>query len=248
MTKSKADQESSLIEHLLELRNRLIYCLICIGIIFLCIFPFANDIYSYIASPLIKVLPNNANMISIGIISPFLTPVKMSFMLSLYLSMPFLLYQIWAYIMPALYKNEIAIIAPLLISSIVLFYLGLLFCYFIVFPLALDFLINAGPQVSTTTPDISAYLSFVLKISFAFGLAFEVPIATVILILTNVCSVESLKKNRPYVFIGAFVLGMLLTPPDVISQVLIAIPMWLLFELGLFISTFLIVKKNKIKK
>jgi sec-independent protein translocase protein TatC len=195
--------------------------------------------------PINNVLPQGSNIIAIGVISPFLTPVKMALIMAVYLAMPYLLYQIWKFVAPALYKHEKQMIMPLVVSSTVLFYAGLLFSFYIVFPVIFGFLSTIGPSIVDFTPDIQYYLDFVLKVSFAFGVAFEVPIATILLIMFGATTIENLKKNRPYVVIGAFILGMLLTPPDIISQTLIAIPMWLLFEAGLIFAPFFTSKEDK---
>ncbi|RUM77014.1 MAG: twin-arginine translocase subunit TatC [Candidatus Thioglobus sp.] len=224
------------VQHLIELRDKLLHSVIAILIVFLGIFPFANEVYSFIAAPIINVLPADTNIIAIGVISPFLTPLKMALIFAVYLAMPYLLYQIWSFIAPALYKHERQMIIPLIVSSTILFYAGILFSFYVVFPVIFGFLSSVGPSIVDFTPDIQYYLDFVLKVSFAFGIAFEVPIATILLIMFNITTIEKLKNNRPYVIIGAFILGMLLTPPDIISQVLIAIPMWLLFEAGLIFA------------
>lgn len=226
----------SLVQHLIELRDILLHSAIAILVIFAGLFPFANEVYGFIAAPIISVLPSGSNIIAIGVISPFLTPLKMALIIAVYLVMPYLLYQIWSFIAPALYKHEKQLIVPLVISSTILFYAGLLFSFYVVFPLIFGFLSSISPSVVDFTPDIQYYLDFVLKVSFAFGVAFEVPIATILIIMFNMTTIEKLKKNRPYVVVGAFVLGMLLTPPDIISQTLIAIPMWLLFEAGLIFA------------
>lgn len=234
----------SFIEHLLELRDRLVRSIMIIAIIFAIIFPFSNEVYEFVALPILQVLPKDAGLIAIGVISPFLTPLKMSLIFAVYLAMPFLLHQIWSYIAPALYKHEKKMAVPLLVSSTVLFYCGLAFSYYVVMPVVFGFLTSIGPKVVSVTPDIQFYLDFVLKMSFAFGVAFEVPIATILLLIGGVTTVEKLSKQRPYIVIIAFVVGMLLTPPDVISQILIAIPMWLLFEGGLLVYRFLIPKSK----
>lgn len=231
------------VQHLVELRNVLLHSVIAILIIFIGIFPFANEVYGFIAAPIINVLPEDTNIIAIGVISPFLTPLKMALIIAVYVAMPYLLYQIWSFIAPALYKHEKQMILPLVVSSTILFYTGLLFSFYVVFPVIFGFLSSVGPNIVDFTPDIQYYLDFVLKVSFAFGVAFEVPIATILLIMFGITTVEKLKSNRPYVIIGAFVLGMLLTPPDIISQTLIAIPMWLLFEAGLIFAP--LFKQNK---
>jgi sec-independent protein translocase protein TatC len=236
MTSERKKEEMTFVQHLIELRDKLLHSVIAILIVFLGIFPFANEVYSFIAAPIINVLPADTNIIAIGVISPFLTPLKMSLIFAVYLAMPYLLYQIWSFIAPALYKHERQMIIPLIVSSTILFYAGILFSFYVVFPVIFGFLSSIGPSIVDFTPDIQYYLDFVLKVSFAFGIAFEVPIATILLIMFGITTVEKLKNNRPYVIIGAFILGMLLTPPDIISQVLIAIPMWLLFEAGLIFA------------
>src|SRR5210317_742179 len=241
---TNSEKELSFIGHLVELRDKLIKSVIAILVVFVCLFPFADEVYTFIANPILKVLPSDGNIIAIGVISPFLTPLKMALIFAVYITMPFLLYQLWTFIAPALYKHEKKIIFPLVISSTILFYAGLMFAFYVVFPVAFGFLTSIGHNIVNFTPDIQYYLDFVLKVSFAFGVAFEVPVATILLIIFGATTAEKLKKNRPYVIIGAFILGMLLTPPDVISQTLIAIPMWLLFEAGLFFSPMI----KKIKK
>ncbi len=238
----------SLVEHLIELRDKLLHMVIAILIVFIVIFPFADNIYSFIAMPIINSLPAGSNMVAIGVISPFLTPLKMALIFSVYAAMPYLLYQLWSFIAPALYKNEKKLILPLVISSTILFYTGLLFAFFIVFPLAFNFLSTVGPSVVDFTPDIQNYLDFVIKVSFAFGVAFEVPIATILLVVFGAVKIKTLKQNRHYVVIIAFVVGMLLTPPDIISQTLIAIPMLLLFEAGLFFAPFFMASRKKNNK
>jgi len=236
MTSKRTKEEMTFVQHLIELRDKLLHSVIAILVVFLGIFPFANEVYGFIAAPIINVLPADTNIIAIGVISPFLTPLKMALIFAVYLAMPYLLYQIWSFIAPALYKHERQMIIPLIVSSTILFYAGILFSFYVVFPVIFGFLSSVGPSIVDFTPDIQYYLDFVLKVSFAFGIAFEVPIATILLIMFNITTVEKLKNNRPYVIIGAFILGMLLTPPDIISQVLIAIPMWLLFEAGLIFA------------
>ena len=236
MTSERKKEEMTFVQHLVELRDKLLHSVIAILLIFIGIFPFANEVYGFIAAPIINVLPADTNITAIGVISPFLTPLKMALIFSVYLAMPYLLFQIWSFIAPALYKHEKQMIVPLIVSSTILFYAGILFSFYVVFPVIFGFLSSVGPSIVDFTPDIQYYLDFVLKVSFAFGVAFEVPIATILLIMFNITTVEKLKNNRPYVIIGAFVLGMLLTPPDIISQVLIAIPMWLLFEAGLIFA------------
>ncbi len=229
-------KEMTFVQHLVELRDILLRSVIAILVVFISLFKFANEVYSFIAAPIINVLPEGGNIIAIGVISPFLTPLKMALIMAVYIAMPYLLYQIWKFIAPALYKREKQMVMPLVVSSTILFYAGLLFSFYVVFPVIFGFLSDIGPSTVDFTPDIQYYLDFVLKVSFAFGVAFEVPIATILLIMFGATTIENLKKNRPYVVIGAFILGMLLTPPDIISQTLIAIPMWLLFEAGLIFA------------
>ena len=232
-----------IVQHLVELRSALLRSIIAIALFFVVLFPFSEDIYSFIAAPILAVIPGS-NLIAIGVISPFLTPLKMSLILAIYLALPYLLFKIWQFTAPALYQHEKKLVLPLVISSTVLFYAGLFFAFYIVFPVIFNFLSSVGPTSVEFAPDIQYYLDFILKVSFAFGVAFEVPVATILLIMFNVTTVSQLKKNRPYIIIGAFVIGMILTPPDVISQILIAIPIWLLFEAGLMFAPMFKVRKN----
>ena len=245
--KTQESEKLPLVQHLIELRRSLLHSIIAIVIFFLALFPFADEIYTFIAAPIVQAIPGS-NLIAIGVISPFLTPLKMSLILAIYIAMPYLLYQLWMFIAPALYRNERRLVLPLVISSTILFYVGLLFSFYIVFPVIFNFLAGVGPASVNFAPDIQYYLDFILKVSFAFGAAFEVPIVTILLIIFGATTAEKLKKNRPYIFIGAFVVGMVLTPPDIISQFLIAIPIWLLFETGLFFSSFFKVRKNNPEK
>ena len=237
--------DQPLIAHLIELRDRLIRILVVILIFFIGFIAFANDLYAYLAEPLQSLLPEGASMIATQVASPFLAPFKLALYLSVYCGAPMILYQLWGFIAPGLYSNEKKIAGPLLISSIFLFYAGMAFAYFAVFPLVFGFFTTIGPTGVTVMTDIDAYLSFVLKLFLAFGLAFEIPVATMLLIKAGIASPESLKEKRPYVFIGCFVVGMLVTPPDMISQSLLAVPMWLLFEAGLIGARFLGSKKTE---
>lgn len=230
--------DQPLIAHLIELRDRLIRILVVILLFFIAFIAFANDLYAYLAEPLQSLLPEGASMIATQVASPFLAPFKLALYLSVYCGAPMILYQLWGFIAPGLYHNEKKIAAPLLISSIFLFYAGMAFAYYAVFPLVFGFFTTIGPTGVTVMTDIDAYLSFVLKLFLAFGLAFEIPVATMLLVKAGIASPESLKQKRPYVFIGCFVIGMLITPPDVISQTLLAVPMWLLFEAGLIGARF----------
>ncbi|ORU94039.1 MAG: twin-arginine protein translocation system subunit TatC [Cycloclasticus sp. symbiont of Poecilosclerida sp. N] len=230
------DQETSFVSHLVELRTRLIHALAGMLAIFLPLAPFANDIYSLIAQPLLVHMPEGTSMVAIEVVSPFLTPLKLTLMLSVFISIPWIFYQVWKFISPGLYKHEQKIALPLVTAATFLFYTGMLFAYFVVMPLIFQFLTATAPEGVAVMTDISKYLDFVLTLFFAFGMAFQVPIATFLLVKTGVSTAESLSEKRPYIVVGAFVVSMLLTPPDVISQTLLALPMWLLFEIGLLMS------------
>lgn len=244
MTDQKNSMEKlPLVQHLIELRRSLLRSIIAIAIFFVILFPFADEIYNFIAAPIVQAIPGS-NLIAIGVISPFLTPLKMSLILAIYIAMPYLLYQLWMFIAPALYRHEKRLILPLVISSTILFYAGLVFSFYVVFPVIFGFLASVGPDSVNFAPDIQYYLDFILKVSFAFGVAFEVPVITILLIIFGVTTPQKLKKNRSFIIIGSFVIGMVLTPPDVISQFLIAIPIWLLFEAGLVFSSFFKVREN----
>ncbi|OUU80244.1 MAG: twin-arginine translocase subunit TatC [Gammaproteobacteria bacterium TMED78] len=241
-------QEGSLISHLVELRTRLLRSILSILIIFICLVPFAENIFTSVATPLMNQLPSNATMIATQVASPFLTPFKMTLFVALFLAMPVILYQLWQFVVPGLYRKEKRFAFPLLISSILLFYLGVAFSYFVVFPIMFAFFAAVAPEGVTMMTDISAYLDFIITLFFAFGLAFEVPIATVILVWSGLASREKLASWRPYVFLGAFIMGMLLTPPDAISQTLLAVPVYLLYESGLFLLRFLKIDKQDKEK
>ncbi len=231
-----APAEMSFVEHLVELRDRLLRALLSVVLFLLVLFPFANDLYHLLAAPLLRHLPQGGSMIATQVASPFLTPFKLVLVLSIFLSMPVILYQAWAFVAPGLYKHERKLVFPLMVTSTLLFYLGMAFAYYVVFPLMFAFFQAVAPEGVAIMTDISSYLDFVLKLFFAFGLAFEVPIATILLVWAGFTTPEELSAKRPYVIVGAFVLGMLLTPPDMISQTLLAIPMWALFELGVLFS------------
>ncbi|MGF1614449.1 MAG: twin-arginine translocase subunit TatC [Gammaproteobacteria bacterium] len=224
------------VAHLIELRNRLLRVTAAVGVILLALLPFANQLYSSVAAPLLAHLPEGTSMIATEVASPFLTPFKLALIAAIFLAMPVVLYQLWAFVAPGLYQHERRLVFPLLLTSTILFYLGAAFAYYVVFPLVFSFFITAAPEGVAVMTDISKYLDFVLKLFFAFGLAFEVPIATILLVWAGVTTPDKLVAKRPYIIVGAFVVGMLLTPPDIISQSLLAVPMWLLFELGVFIS------------
>jgi sec-independent protein translocase protein TatC len=234
----QAKHSLPLFSHLLELRDRLLRIIVIVLVLFLSLVYFANDIYQYLSIPLTSQLPEGASMIATGVATPFFTPIKLTIVLSFFIAIPAILYQVWGFIAPGLYKHERKLIAPLVISSAFLFYLGMAFSYYVVFPLAFSFFTSTAPEGVTIATDISSYLDFVLKLFFAFGLAFEIPIATLVLCWTGATTPESLRQKRPYIAVGAFVFAMLLTPPDVISQTLLAIPMLILFELGLLFARF----------
>lgn len=228
--------DSPLLNHLLELRNRLLRSVLAVLVVFAALAYFANDLYNLLAQPLLVALPSDSQMIATDVAAPFFTPFKLTFVVALALAIPYLLWQLWAFIAPGLYRKEKRLVVPLLISGTLLFYAGVAFAYFVVLPIAMAFFTGAAPEGVTVATDISRYLDFVLAIFMAFGIAFETPVAIMLLIWSGVSTRESLARKRPYIIVGAFTVGMLLTPPDVISQTLLAIPMWLLFELGLQIS------------
>ncbi|NCH89901.1 Sec-independent protein translocase subunit TatC [Cronobacter dublinensis] len=233
-----------LISHLIELRKRLLNCIIAVLVIFLALVYFANDIYQLVSAPLISQMPHGASMIATDVASPFFTPIKLTMMVSVILSAPVILYQVWAFVAPALYKHERRLIVPLLVSSTLLFYIGMTFAYFVVFPLAFGFLTKTAPVGVVVSTDITSYLDFVMALFMAFGVSFEVPVAIVLLCWMGVTTPQDLREKRPYVLVGAFVVGMLLTPPDVFSQTLLAIPMYCLFEVGIFFSRFYVGKRR----
>jgi len=239
------ESEQPFLSHLFELRDRLLRIVMLVLVVFLGLFFVANDLFTMVARPLMDAYPGD--IIAIGILSPFLTPIKLALVASVFLSMPFIFYQIWGFVAPGLYKHERKLVMPLVISSTILFYLGVLFAYYVVFPLVFAFLSSISPEGVNAMPDIAAYLDFVLTLFFAFGLAFEIPIATIILVWMGMVTPEQLTKKRPYVIVGAFVVGMFLTPPDIISQTLLAIPMWILFEVGIFFSRYFVRTEEEIK-
>ena len=233
------DAEKPLVTHLVELRDRLLRSVACILLVFLALFYFSNDIYTFVSEPLQALLPENTTMIATEVASPFFAPFKLTMVVAILLAMPFLLYQVWGFIAPGLYKKERLLVVPIFLSSVVLFYAGMAFAYYVVFPLVFGFFTSVGPEGVAMMTDINSYLDFVLKLFFAFGLAFEIPIATLVLILTGITTPQKLAEKRPYVILGCFVIGMLMTPPDVISQAMLAIPMWILFEAGVLLGKLL---------
>ena len=228
--------KESISSHLLELRTRLIRILIFMGFLSIIGIPFASEIYAFVASPLLDILPQGSTMIATQVTSPFMAPLKLVLFSALLVTMPYLFYEIWMFMSPGLYKNEKSFIAPLMISTILLFSSGVAFAYFVVCPIIFKFFISVAPESIMVMTDISEYLNFIIKLIFAFGIAFEIPVATFLLIRAGIVQKETLVKARPYLIILFFVIGMLLTPPDIFSQLFLALPMWLLFEVGLLIS------------
>lgn len=229
-------EEFGFLQHLLELRDRLLRIVIAIGIVFLILMPFAQDLYNLLSDPLVRHLPEGQKLIAVGVASPFFIPYKLTMMVAFVVALPYVLYQVWGFVAPGLYQHEKRLVTPLLISSVSLFYCGMAFAYFLVLPMMFSILPGFAPTNVNVTPDITEYLDFVMMMFMAFGIGFEMPVATVLLISTEITTREDLEKSRPYVIVGAFIFGMLLTPPDVLSQIMLAIPMWLLFELGLLAS------------
>lgn len=238
-------ENSNLLRFLVELRKRLISSLLVLSVIFFILFYFANDLYTLLAHPLLKYLPQGHGLIATDIIAPFFVPFQLTFVLAVFLSVPFFLYQLWAFIAPALYQHEKRLVWPLLFISTALFYSGVAFAYFVIFPVIFSFLTHTAPMGVMVSPDITHYLDFTLKLFFIFGAIFEVPVLTILLIWSGVTTREQLIKMRPYAIVSAFVVGMLLGPPDVLSQTLLAVPLWLLFEAGIYFSKFFISKKSR---
>lgn len=227
--------EKPFVAHLVELRDRLLRALACVFAVLLALMPFSNQLYAWLSEPLIAVMPGDGTMIATQVASPFLAPFKLTVFVAVLISAPFIFYQAWAFVAPGLYLHERRLALPLMVSSTILFYLGNAFAYFVVFPLVFGFFTAIAPAGVTIMTDITHYLDFVLMLFLAFGAAFEVPVATYLLVRTGITTVEALGKKRPYIIVGAFIIGMLLTPPDVISQTLLALPMWLLYEIGLLL-------------
>jgi len=240
MSDNSVIAEGTLVSHLLELRDRLLRAILAVILIFLCLAPFANELYVILAKPLMSALPEGNSMISTEPHGPFFVPFKFAFACAFAIAVPYLLYQMWSFVAPGLYNHEKRLVMPILVSSSLLFYLGIVFAYFVVFPIVFSFFANSAPDGVQVMTDINAYFGFVVKLFFAFGLAFEVPIATIILVRLGMTTPASLATKRPYIIIGAFVLGMLMTPPDIFSQTLLALPVWLLFEVGLYFSRYFV--------
>ena len=234
---STVKQNYTLFDHLLKLRTRLLHAVLGVLVVFCSLIYFTQDIYQYVAQPLLAVMPADTQMIATDVASPFFTPFKLTIVISIFIAMPYILYQLWSFIAPGLYKNEKRLIAPLMFGSTILFYGGIAFAYYVVFPVVFAFFSSVAPDGVTIATDISSYLDFVLKLFFAFGVAFEIPIAIILMCWTGVTTPDSLRTKRPYIVVGAFVVGMLLTPPDIISQTMLAVPMLLLFEVGIIIAS-----------
>ncbi|HPP47920.1 MAG TPA: twin-arginine translocase subunit TatC [Accumulibacter sp.] len=233
-----APEEESFLSHLVELRARLIRALLAIGIVFLCLFPWAKELYALLAQPLLASLPQGGQMIATDVVGVFLVPMKVALMVAFLIALPYVLYQAWAFIAPGLYAHEKRLALPLVAASVLLFFVGMAFAYFLVFPTIFFFLAHIAPQGVAWMTDIEKYLSFVLTTFIAFGVTFEVPVVVIVLVLVGIVDLAKLKEWRPYVIVGAFVVAAVFTPPDVVSQLMMAIPLCLLFELGLFLARF----------
>ena len=238
MSDTPEDTQETFLSHLIELRTRLLRSFVAIIVVLLCLFPFAKEIYGFLALPLVHVLPQGATMIATDVTGTFLVPLKVTLMAAFLIALPFVLWQVWAFVAPGLYQHEKRLALPVIVSSVFFFAVGMSFAYFVVFPVAFGFFAGYTPPGVQMMTDIDKYLSFVLTMFIAFGLTFETPVVVVVLVRMGVISLEKLKGMRPYVIVGAFVIGAIFTPPDVISQCLLAIPLWILFELGLFIARF----------
>ncbi len=236
------DSSESFISHLIELRNRLIRALIAVGLVFVCLFPFAGDLYAVLAHPLLAVLPKGGQMIATDVTTPFFVPMKVAMMSAFVVALPYVLYQVWAFVAPGMYAHERRLVAPLVVASTLLFLCGMAFAYFLVFPVVFGFITSVAPQGVAVMTDINKYLDFVLTLFVAFGITFEVPVAVVLLVRMGVVSVEKLREVRPYVIVGAFVIGAIFTPPDVVSQIMLAVPLWLLYELGILVAAMMVKK------
>lgn len=239
MTDSEQETQETFISHLVELRERLIRALIAVGIVFLCLFPWSKELYSLLAQPLLATLPQGGQMIATDVVGVFLVPMKVTLLVALLVALPYVLFQIWAFVAPGLYAHEKRLVFPLVVASCALFFVGMAFAYFVVFPTVFKFMSSVAPQGVAWMTDIEKYLGFVLSSFLAFGITFEVPVVVIVLVRMGMVSVEKLAESRPYVIVGAFVIGAIFTPPDILSQCLLAIPLWLLFELGLLLARFL---------
>lgn len=228
--------QDTFISHLVELRDRLLRAILAVIVVFLCLFPWARDLYAILAKPLIAALPAGGQMIATDVVGVFLVPVKVAFLVAFVIALPYVLYQVWAFVAPGLYIHEKRLVAPLVVASTALFVIGMSFAYFLVFPVVFKFMASIAPEGVAWMTDIDKYLSFALTTFVAFGVTFEVPVAVIVLVRVGVVSIEKLKEIRPYVIVGAFVIGAVFTPPDVISQVMLAVPLWLLYEIGIVVA------------
>lgn len=238
MSASRTEPDSFM-SHLIELRDRLLRCVVALLLVFICLFPWARDIYTVLAEPMLAALPQGGQMIATEVTAPFFIPVKVTLLAAFVIALPYLLYQIWAFVAPGLYLHEKKMVMPLIVTSTLLFLVGMAFAYFVVFPVVFHFIISIAPEGVTVMTDIGKYVDFVLTLFIAFGVTFEVPVAVVILTRAGIVSIAALKQARPYVIVGAFVIGAIFTPPDVVSQILLAIPLWLLYEAGIVVSGWL---------
>ncbi len=229
-------QEMSLVDHLIELRSRLLRGVVGLVLVFLCLFPFAQSLYTWLAQPLLAKMPAGTSMIATGVVTPFFVPLKVTGLAALLLALPWVLYQVWAFVAPGLYAHEKRWVGPLVVASTLLFFAGMAFAYFAVLPMVFGFITGFAPEGVAVMTDIAAYFDFVLGLFIAFGVTFEVPVLVVVLIAAGIVTPQKLRDSRPYVIVGAFVLGAIFTPPDVISQLMMAIPLWLLFELGVLVG------------
>ncbi|MBC8006829.1 MAG: twin-arginine translocase subunit TatC [Prolixibacteraceae bacterium] len=229
-------EPDSFMSHLIELRDRLLRCVLALLLVFICLFPWARDLYALLAQPMISSMPAGGQLIATEVTAPFFVPIKVTMMAAFVIALPYLLYQIWAFVAPGLYAHERKLVAPLIITSTLLFICGMAFAYYLVFPVVFHFMVSVAPEGVAVMTDIGKYLDFVLSLFLAFGVTFEVPVAVVILVRMGLVSIAKLKEIRPYIIVGAFVVGAIFTPPDVVSQVMLAVPIWILYELGIFVS------------
>jgi sec-independent protein translocase protein TatC len=242
---SPENTQETFISHLIELRSRLVRSIVAVVLVLVCLFPFAKDIYAVLAAPLLKALPRGSTMIATDVTGTFLVPLKVTLMTAFLVALPYVLYQLWAFVAPGLYQHEKRLALPVIFSSVVFFALGMAFAYFIVFPVVFGFFAGYAPVGVQMMTDIDKYLSFVLTMFIAFGITFEVPVVVVVLVHLGVVSLEKLRSIRGYVIVGAFVVGAIFTPPDVLSQMMLAVPLWLLYELGLLVARFVAVTKRE---
>lgn len=238
------DTNESFIGHLLELRTRLLHSIVALLLVFICLFPWASDLYALLAQPLLAKLPKGGQMIATDVTTPFFVPLKVALMASFLIALPYILYQLWRFVAPGLYAHEKRMVVPLIASSTILFFCGMAFAYFAVFPLVFGFITAAAPHGVAVMTDIDKYLSFVLTMFVAFGVTFQVPVAVVVLVRMNVVTTAKLREIRPYVIVGAFVVGAIFTPPDIVSQFMLAMPLWLLFEAGIIVAGWLVQKPD----